>query len=273
MNTFNSIRLRSYLEHLTVGAAALFIGGGILYGIIEEMVTSYLEESYLAYILGIVASGFIIAAGIIFVIRAFYMDKKMFVHLDEKERQTFFKELGDDTTMIFGHRLIITKHFILVYARYFRSFVHIWRIEDLTACYGRAIYAESPDKPDGYRLVLSDNRFSPIACVIKGDSALVMDEACNAIVSLAPWVFTDNYQEFMDDYTRRTKKKAFMREIEHRKAAVCHSEVDDVTIPMAVVTAADIIKAFNEQQKVKARPKINPKAIFYKKSADDEHTS
>lgn len=74
------------------------------------------------------------------------------------------------------------------------------------------------DKPDGYRLVLSDNRFNPIACVIKGDSALVMDEACSAIVSLAPWVFTDNYQEFMDDYTRKTKKKAFMREIEHRKA-------------------------------------------------------
>lgn len=273
MNTFNGIRLRSYLEHLTVGVAAIFIGGGILYGIIEEMVTSYLEESYLAYILGIIASSVIIAAGIIFIIRAFYMDKKMFVHLDEKERQLFFKELGDDTTMIFGHRLIITKHFILVYARYFRSFVHIWRIEDLTACYGRAIYAENPNTPDGYRLVLADNRFSPVSCVIKGEGALVMDEAYNAVISLAPWVFTDNYREFMDDYTRKARKKAFMREIQHRKAAAAASEMSDDTIPMAVVTAADIIKAFNEQQKLKSRPKVNPKAIFHKKQSDDGHTS
>ena len=64
-----------------------------MYGIVEEMLSAYLAESHLAYILGIVASGFIIATGIIFIIRAFYMDKKMFVHLDSEERQLFFKEL------------------------------------------------------------------------------------------------------------------------------------------------------------------------------------
>ena len=271
MNVFNSIRMRSYLEHLTVGVAAIFIGGSILYGIVEEMLSAYLAESHLAYILGIVASGFIIATGIIFIIRAFYMDKKMFVHLDSEERQLFFKELSDETTMFFGHRLVITNHFILVYARYFRAFVHIWRIEDLTACYGKAVYAESPDKPDSYRLVIADRSFAPVVCVIKGEAAVVMDEAYQAIISLAPWVFTDNYREFMDDYTRNARKKAFMREIEHRKAETEREGLDDETIPMAVVTASDIIKAFNEKQKQKAVPKVNPKAIFHKKQSDDGH--
>lgn len=269
MSTFNSIRLRSYLEHLTVGVAALFIGGGILYGIIEEMVTSYLEESQFAYLFGIIASGLMIAAGIIFIIRAFYMDKKMFVHLDEKERQLFFKELCDKTTMIFGHRLIITNHFILVYARRFKSFVHIWKLDDLTACYGKPIFSESPDKPDGYRLVISDRRFEPLVCTIKGEAVAVMAEAYQAIISLAPWVFTENYDEFMDTYTRKARKKAFIREIEHRKAAADMETVGDDTIPMAVITAADIIKEFNEQQKQKAKPKVNPIAIFHKKQSDD----
>ena len=201
MNIFNSIRMRSYLEHLVVGVAVFFVGAGILYGIIEEMVTSYLPESRYAYICGIIASGAMVLCGIVFIFRAFYMDKKIFVHLNTEERQLFFKELNDATTMIFGHRLIFTQHFILIYARKFKSFIHLWKLDDLTACYGKAIYSEGVQKPDGYRLVISDERFEPMVCMIKGEAALVMDEAYRAIISLAPWVFTDNFEEFEEEIT------------------------------------------------------------------------
>ena len=271
MNIFNSIRMRSYLEHLVVGVAVFFVGAGILYGIIEEMVTGYLPESRYAYICGIIASGAMVLCGIVFIFRAFYMDKKIFVHLNTEERQLFFKELNDATTMIFGHRLIITQHFILIYARKFKSFIHLWKLDDLTACYGKAIYSEGVQKPDGYRLVISDERFEPMVCMIKGEAALVMDEAYRAIISLAPWVFTDNFEEFMNAYTRRARKKAFAKEIEHRKAAMHQTEVSDDTLPMDVITAADIIKAFNEAQKKKPKPKVDPKSILQKHLQDSGH--
>lgn len=265
MNHFNIIRMRSYLEHLIAGSAALVIGLGILYGIISEMLSDYLPESRYAYLFGIILCGCIIIVGAIYIIKAFYMDKRMFTHLDDEEKKQFYQELSDETTLFFGNCLIITQHYVLAFVRRFDAYVHIWRLDDLTACYGKAYYSEAGGKPESYHLILSDSRFKPIRCIVKGAKAEIMDEAYHALCSLAPWVLTDNAEEFMDGRTRKAKEKSYLKEIEHRKA-VMSGGVSDDTLPIAVVTAADIIKAFNEQQKMKPKQRPNPKNIFFHKN-------
>lgn len=264
MTNFNMIRMRSYLEHLVIGTAAIFIGLGVLYGIIQEMVSMYIEASKNAYIWGIIFTSLIIVMGIVYIFKAIHLNKRIFKHLTQEELRQFFIELNQDTTLFFDSRLIITPHFVVAYDRSWRAHIHILKMDNLVACFGRSVYGSS-DTPDSYHLIIFDKRFKKVDCVVKGEKTEIMDKGYQALLSLSPWVFSDNYEEFMDSYNRKSRERAYLKEIELRRQEV---EVCDDTLPMEVITAADIIRQFNERQKEKAKApsllKESAMAVFHK---------
>lgn len=268
MKNFNMIRMQCYLEHITFGTASIVIGLGILYGIVYEMMTAYLVSAKYAYLGGLIACGIVIAVGILYIVRAVYLNRTIFKNLAMEERKQFFQEINDSTALSFGKRLIITRHFVMAFARTWRGYIHIVRLDDMVACFGRAVYDHSGEV-ERYHLLIFDRTFKKIECVLKGDKAKIMDKGYQALLSLSPWVFSDNYEEFMDSYTRKSKERAYLKEIELRRQA---SEISDDTLPMAVITAADIIREFNDKQKKNGgNPltlKDNKKSIFHKKEED-----
>lgn len=247
MTSFNMIRMRNYLEHLMIGTAAVTIGAGVLYGIIQEMTTAYVAASRYAYIWGLIAVALLITAGIWYLGRAAHMNKSVFKTLTKEERRQFFKELNQSTTLFFDNRLIITQHFVAAYAHSWCANIHILRMDDLVACFGCSVYGSSSE-PDSYHLIIFDNKFRKIDCVVKGNKAQMMDKGYQALLSLSPWVFSDNYEEFMDSYARKSREKAYLKEIELRRR---QTDITDDTLPLEVITAADIIREFNMRQEQK----------------------
>lgn len=264
MTNFNMIRMRSYLEHLVIGTAAILIGFGVCYGILEEMVTMYTDKSRYAYIWGIIFTCMIILLGVVYIVKAAHLNKRIFKHLSQDERRQFFVELNQETTLFFDSRLIITPHFVVAYDRSWRAHIHILKMDDLVACFGKSVYG-SNDAPDSYHLIIFDRKFQKVECVVKGDKAEIMDKGYQALLSLSPWVFSDNAEEFLNSYHRKSREKAYLKEIELRRR---ETEVDDDTLPMAVITAADIIRQYNERQKDKTKTpsslKEGARAIFHK---------
>ena len=91
MKNFNLIRLRSYLEHLMIGTAAITVGGGILYGILQEMITAYNRASRYAYLWGLILCGLLIAVGVLYIVKAVYLNRRIFKSLTKDEKRNFFK--------------------------------------------------------------------------------------------------------------------------------------------------------------------------------------
>lgn len=241
--------MRNYLEHLIIGVAIVTVTFGVLFGIVQEMTTAYDGASRYAYIWGIVFCALLIAAAIYFILLAATMNKRIFRFLTVDERRQFFKELNESSTLHFGDRLIITQHFVVAYAHSWRAHIHILRLDDLVACFGRNVYGSSSE-PDSYHLILFDKRFKMIKCVVNGKKAQIMDKGYQALLKLAPWVFSDNYDEFMDVFERKSREKAYLKEIELRRSQT--DDTDD-TLPEEVITAADIIRKFEAQKREKVK--------------------
>lgn len=269
LENFNKMRTRAYLEDIVIGVAATLIGLEIVYSIVYEMMTAYLETAYFAYITGLVLAGLISLAGIFFILRAVGINKRLFGKLTIEEKHQFFEQLKDQNTLIFDNHLIISQHYILVFARSLKGSVHLIHMTDLIACFGREVYG-SKKLPESYQLILFDNNFRRYICTVKGEKAPIMTKAYEAVLSLSPWVFSDNLDVFMDTYSRKSKEKAMLKEIELRRR---ETEPTDDTLPVAMITAADIIRAYNEKQKTK--PSLNlkegAKSIFHKKEEDETH--
>ena len=55
--------------------------------------------------------------------------------------------------------------------------------------------------------------------------------------------------EFAAGLTKRSQKKAYLKTIEHRRSA---SDLTEDTIPDIMISAADVIKSFNERTQAQA---------------------
>ena len=246
MDNFHILRLRCYLERIILGTALIVISAGILYGIIFEMITAYLADSKYAYIAGIVSSIILVVWGIILMLQAVKYNQSVFKKYSPEEKQQFYREISADSALSFGNRLTITPHYVMAYARNFFANVYVLKLDDLVACFGREVYGTGED-PESYHLLLFDCSFKKIECIVKGRNVALMNQGYQTLLELSPWVFSENYEEFMDSYTRKSKEKAYLTEIEFRRKE--HEPVDD-TLPI-LVTAADIIRKFNEKQNEK----------------------
>lgn len=248
MEKYSLVKLRSYVVHLVIGVAVLIFGGSVLYSILSEMIQVYDPASKYAYICGIVACALILFIGLFFIVKAFGFENQVFKQVSLEERAGFFQELGDEKTLFFDRYMFITRHFVMVYVKSWNPCVKLLRIEDLIACFGRPYYAGS-DELVQYDVVLCDHHFHIYRCAVKGKKAAMMEEAWKALCSLAPWVFNDDYEDFMAGLTRQSKKRSYMKVVEHRRAA---GQVSEDTTPDAVISAADVIRSFNDK---KARSK------------------
>ena len=243
MEKYSIVKLRSYLVHLIIGAAVLILGGSVLYSILSEMIQVYDPGSKYAYIFGIIACALILLIGLFFIVKAFGFENQVFKHVALEDRAGFFEELGDEQTLFFDRYLFVTRHYILVYVKSWNPFAKLLRVEDLIGCFGKPYYAGS-DELVQYDVIFCDRDFHLYRCEVKGKKAAMMEEAWKAVCSLAPWVFHDDYVDFVAGLTKKSKKRSYVKIVEHRKKL---EEVSEDTIQNAVISAADVIKSFNEQ--------------------------
>lgn len=243
MEKYNIVKLRSYLVHLVIGAAVLILGGSVLYSILSEMLQVYDPGSKYAYIFGIIACALILLIGLFFIVKAFGFENQVFKHVSFEDRARFFEELGDEQTLFFDRYLFVTRHYLLAYVKSWNPQAKLLKIQDLIGCFGKPYYAGS-DELVQYDVIFCDKDFHLYCCAVKGKKAAMMEEAWKAVCSLAPWVFHDDYVDFVAGLTKKSKKRSYIKIVEHRKKL---EEVSEDTIQNAVISAADVIKSFNEQ--------------------------
>ncbi len=226
MAKYNLFKLKNYLVHLTIGALILVFGCSVLYSIIAEMVQMYDVKSKYAYFCALIVTGIIIVIGLLDIRRAFGFEKRIMKNLSSEERLQFFNELESEDTLFFDRYICITKHFIMIYVKHTRmSKVCVLKIEDLVGCFGNPHYASSEELVQ-YDVVLCDKDFRLYRCMVKGKHASIMEDATKAICSYAPWVFSDDYMDFVAGLTKRKKKRSYLKIVEHRKHSSLEKEVD-----------------------------------------------
>ena len=257
MERYSLVKLRSYVVHLVIGAAVLIFGGSVLYSILSEMIQVYDPASKYAYICGIVACGLILLVGLFFIVKAFGFENQVFRQISLEERAEFFQELSDEKALFFDRYMFITRHFIMLYVKAWNPYVKLLRVDDVIACFGKPYYAGSNELVQ-YDIILCDKRFRLYRCVVKGKKAGMMEEAWKAVCSLAPWAFCDDYEEFLSGLTKQSKKRSYMKVIEHRRAA---GEVSEDTIEDAVISAADVIRSFHAKKDAPGAGKDAAKAM------------
>ncbi len=269
MEKYSLVKLRNYVGHLVIGVAVLIFGGSVLYSILSEMIQIYDPASKYAYIFGIGACVLILIAGIFFLVKAFGFENQLFKNVSPEERAEFFRELGDERTLFFDHYMFVTRHFILVYLKSWNPSVKLVRIDDLVACFGKP-YDAGSDELVQYDVILCDKRFHVYRCIVKGKKAGMMEEAWKAVCSLAPWVFREDSEEFFSGMTRRSKKRSYLKVIEHRKSV---TDISEDTIQDVVVSAADVIRSFNEKKTADPpRETESPQKVQPSRNTADEIT-
>ena len=244
MEKYSLVKLRNYVVHLVIGVAVLIFGGSVLYSILSEMIQIYDPASKYAYICGIAACVLILIEGLFFLVKAFGFENQLFKGVSLEERAAFFQELGDERTLFFDRYMFVTRHFILVYLKSWNPSVKLVRVDDLVACFGKPYYAGS-DELVQYDVILCDKKFHVYRCIVKGKKAGMMEEAWKAVCSLAPWVFQEDLEEFFSGMNRQSKKRSYLKVIEHRKSV---TDVSEDTIQDVVISAADVIRSFNEKK-------------------------
>lgn len=248
MEKYSLVKLRSYLFHLVIGAAILIFGSSVLGSILSEMFQAYDAGSKYAYIFGMIACGVILVFGLLFVIKAFSFNAQVFGKIPFEDKAEFFSELEEPTTLFYGRYLFVTRHYLFVYAKSLGPFVKLVKIDDLVGCFGKPYYAAKNELVQ-YDVILCDKNFKLYRCCVKGKKAGMMEEAWKSICALAPWVFHEDYVEFAAGLTKRSQKKAYLKTIEHRRSA---SDLTEDTIPDIMISAADVIKSFNERTQAQA---------------------
>ena len=224
MAKYNLLKLKNYLVYLTIGALILVFGCSVLYSIISEMVQMYDDKSKYAYIGALIVTGIIIAIGLIVIRRAFGFEKQVMKDLTSEEKILFFEELEDSETVSFDRYICVTKHFIMCHVKStWMSKVCVLKIDDLVGCFGNPHFAGSDDLVQ-YDVVLCDKDFHLYRCIVKGKRAAKMEDAIKAICSYAPWVFSDDYMDFVSGLTKRKKKRSYLKIVEHRKQSIVSQE-------------------------------------------------
>lgn|GEM_PF-490109 len=253
MNKFNKLKLKTYLIQLLIGLSGVIIGIQLLYSILSEMKEVYDISSRYAYISGIIICLILIAAGILFILKAFHFDKQLFKDMTNEEKNAFLEELDEQTTLSFGTDLIVTKHFLIVRAKHRGAIFRLIKIENLIACFGRPFYAGS-DELVQYDIILCDKDFKMSVCEVKDENVSMMEKAFHTICSLAPWVLSEDYVGFLSNYRKKARQKAYLKMIEHRREQM---EIDEDTIPEVLISAADLIQAFEAEKHQKEEDAIN----------------
>jgi len=245
VNKFNKLKLKTYLIQLLIGLLSIIIGIQILYSILSEMNEAYHMASRYAYICGIIICVILIIAGIFFIIKASHFDKQLFKDLTSEEKEAFLKELNDKTTLFFGTDLIITKHYLIVREKHRGMVFRLIKIESLIACFGHPVYAGS-DELLQYDIILCDKDFRLSICEVKDESVFMMEGAFQTICSMAPWVLSEDYVGFLSNFRKKARQKAYLKMVDHRKEQI---EIDEDTIPELLISAADLIQAFEDKTK------------------------
>lgn len=271
MEKYSLVKLRNYVIHLIIGTALLLFGAGVLYAVLSEMIQIYDPASVYAYIFGIIACVLILLMGLFFLVKAFGFENLIFKKVSLEERAEFFQELEDEQTLFFDHYMFITRHFILLSIRSWNPSVKILRIRDLAACFGKAYYAGS-DELVQYDVIFYDRKFQKYCCTVKGKKAGMMEEGWKAVCSLAPWIFHDDYEDFVSGLTKQSKKKSYAKVIEHRRAA---AQVSEDTVQDAVINAADAIRAYSEKKNPRTgsgKDRHGEKAVTHTQRGTDRQT-
>lgn len=225
------------------------------------MKEAYNMVSRYAYICGIIICLILIIAGIIFIIRAFHFEKQLFKGKTDEDKEAFLEELSDQATLSFGTDLIVTRHYLIVRAKRRGTIYRLIKTTNLIACFGRPFYAGS-DELVKYDIILCDKDFRLSVCEVKDKNVFVMEEAFHAICSLAPWALSEDYVGFLSNYRKKAHQKAYLKMVAHRREQM---ELNEDTIPELLISAADLIRAFEAKTKSSEKPPKKRKLRIHKR--------
>ena len=227
MAQLNEFKVRSFLQHLVPGLLALLFGISVLVAIIMELATGYDPSSRTAYILGIIFTAAIIIFGIWFIMQAVHIHRKFLAYLNKEDRQLLLSQLKSGENVFLSHSVIVTEDFVVLFERKLSSFVKIYRIQELVACFSKAKYLSSTEIGE-YELVLGDSRKRYTDLSVTGSDAANMNKAYEMILNTVPWImnnYSDDRAEFMANHKKESFRKMCVRTVEARKKNMTENKV------------------------------------------------
>ncbi|MBQ9828258.1 MAG: hypothetical protein IJM62_06220 [Lachnospiraceae bacterium] len=227
MAQLNEFKVKSFLQHLVPGILALLFGISVMAAIIVELATGYDPSSRTAYIFGIIFTAAIIIFGIYFLMQAVHIHKKFLSQLKKEDRQLLLAQLKSGEDVFLSHSVIVTPDFIVLFERKLTSFVRIYKIEELVACFSKAKYLSSTEIGE-YELIIGDvhKRYTDLS--VTGEDAPNMSAAYQMILNTVPWImnnYSDDRAEFMANHKKESYRKACVRTVEARRKNMTENKV------------------------------------------------
>lgn len=215
MDTFKQLKLKDYLLHMIVGTAFILLGIGIGQAIILEVFREYAPASLIAYICGGIASFGIILYGICEIYKAFHYEKRILKSLTPEKREQFLKELSQDVEMNIPGQAVLTKHFLFVRVND-EHYVRVFEKEHLIGCFQTSAHQEA-EATEG-ELVIYDMEFKPANVNISGKgSTQIISELYREICESLPWIYHEDYDDFLAHIRRSGYRKKLVRQMEDLK--------------------------------------------------------
>ncbi len=227
MSQLNEFKLKSFLQHLIPGIVAMLFGLSVLTAIVVEMATGFDAQSKAAYIIGIIFSALIVAAGGYFLYLAVHIHTRFLGSVPKDERKELLSQIKSEEGTFANHSIIVTKDYILCYQKRLASFVRFYRTKDLMACFSKTKYLSSTEIGE-YRMILMDlkGHYSDIS--VKGDDAAEMSKVYDMILNKVPWVLnntTDDRESFINNHKKESFKKTYIRTVEGRRKNMTETKV------------------------------------------------
>ena len=216
MSHFNLMKLHNYIINMLIGILSVLFGGSILFAILSEMINYRDAGSKYAYIMGIIASVMILVVGIFFVYMAISLTRRIFYGMHKSEVNAVYNELRAEDVCQCGYKMLVTNNYILVNTGAFKSPVKVIKIIDLIGCFMKPVHAGN-DEVYQYIFNIYEDDFCHTQCKIAGKYGDDATRGYDIILKNAPWIFTENLEEFQKQLSKKEKRRRILNSVEQTK--------------------------------------------------------
>lgn len=214
MQPYYAIKLKCLIIRLMMGSAVLLTAISIIAAIIQEMLGSYDEASWLAYILGIVIAALMVGLGLYLMYQAFHFEKFVFGR-SKKNYRLLKKDMEKEDVVSCGN-LVVTEQFVLLFSMRLFSMCTVIRNEDIIGCFENPVYG-TVAKPTDYTIYIYDRKFKMHPIVLDAKKAEAGHGAKEKICHLLPWIYSDGRDAFMDMTLTKAGRRNVLKQIEKKK--------------------------------------------------------
>ena len=211
MDTFNRLKLKSYVRNLIIGATLCLMGAGILQVIVLEMFNEYDPASFIAYICGGAACGGILLYGFYEIFRAFTFERRLFKDLKAEDIELFYNEIENAVELTIPGQVVMTKSFLFVPVRAPR-FACVIPKDDISGCFRTDLHSEANATES--KMVLYDQNFNGVNVSIRGKgSEQAITRLIQRICTDMPWIYNEDYDEFLSKMGKIGYRRKMMKQM------------------------------------------------------------